>query len=88
MSAQLTGQRIQYLGPRETAPEHRHRQNAFRFVVEGAGVWAVVNGDPVRMGRSETLPAQGLRHLVHHAAIHLDVERRDLPADGWNVRLP
>lgn len=28
---------IQYLGPRETAPEHRHAQNAFRFVVEGEG---------------------------------------------------
>src|SRR5204863_9219944 len=26
---------IQYLGPRETAPEHRHAQNAFRFVVKG-----------------------------------------------------
>jgi gentisate 1,2-dioxygenase len=38
---------IQYLGGRETAPEHRHSQNAFRFVVEGEGVWTVVNGDPV-----------------------------------------
>ena len=38
---------IQYLGPRETAPEHRHSQNAFRFVVEGEGVWTVVNGDPL-----------------------------------------
>ena len=28
---------IQYLGPKETAPEHRHSQNAFRFVVEGEG---------------------------------------------------
>jgi gentisate 1,2-dioxygenase len=26
---------IQYLGPKEQAPEHRHTQNAFRFVVEG-----------------------------------------------------
>ena len=33
---------IQYLGPKETAPEHRHAQNAFRFVVEGEGVWTVV----------------------------------------------
>jgi len=44
---------IQYLGPRETAPEHRHAQNAFRFVVEGEGVWTVVNGDPVRMSRGD-----------------------------------
>src|SRR3546814_18599935 len=34
---------IQYLGPRETAPEHRHAQNAFRFFVAGEGVWPVVN---------------------------------------------
>ena len=46
---------IQYLGPRETAPEHRHSQNAFRFVVEGEGVWTVVNGDPVRMSRGDFL---------------------------------
>ncbi|MEH3079322.1 MAG: hypothetical protein PGN11_22170 [Quadrisphaera sp.] len=28
---------IQYLGGHEVAPEHRHSQNAFRFVVEGEG---------------------------------------------------
>ena len=31
---------IQYLMPGEDAPEHRHTQHAFRFVVEGAGVWS------------------------------------------------
>ncbi len=46
---------IQYLGPKETAPEHRHSQNAFRFVVEGEGVWTVVNGDPVAMRRGDFL---------------------------------
>ena len=30
---------IQYLLPGEDAPEHRHTQHAFRFVVEGSGVW-------------------------------------------------
>src|ERR1700754_3808795 len=30
---------IQYLGPRETAPEHRHSPNAFRLGVEGGGGW-------------------------------------------------
>nr|2PHD_A Chain A, Gentisate 1,2-dioxygenase [Pseudaminobacter salicylatoxidans]2PHD_B Chain B, Gentisate 1,2-dioxygenase [Pseudaminobacter salicylatoxidans]2PHD_C Chain C, Gentisate 1,2-dioxygenase [Pseudaminobacter salicylatoxidans]2PHD_D Chain D, Gentisate 1,2-dioxygenase [Pseudaminobacter salicylatoxidans]3NJZ_A Chain A, Gentisate 1,2-dioxygenase [Pseudaminobacter salicylatoxidans]3NKT_A Chain A, Gentisate 1,2-Dioxygenase [Pseudaminobacter salicylatoxidans]3NL1_A Chain A, Gentisate 1,2-Dioxygena len=50
---------IQYLGPRETAPEHRHSQNAFRFVVEGEGVWTVVNGDPVRMSRGDLLLTPG-----------------------------
>nr|WP_308118071.1 hypothetical protein [Streptomyces buecherae] len=29
---------IQYLGPREVAPPHRHSQSAFRFVLEGEGV--------------------------------------------------
>jgi Gentisate 1,2-dioxygenase len=35
---------IQYLGPREEAPAHRHSQTAFRFVVEGEGVWTNVEG--------------------------------------------
>ena len=50
---------IQYLGPHETAPEHRHSQNAFRFVVEGEGVWTVVNGDPVHMSRGDFLLTPG-----------------------------
>ena len=51
---------VQYLGPKETAPEHRHAQNAFRFVVEGEGVWTVVNGDPVRMSRGRPAADSGL----------------------------
>jgi gentisate 1,2-dioxygenase len=57
---------IQYLGPRETAPEHRHAQNAFRFVVEGEGVWTVVNGDPVRMSRGDFLLTPGWCFHGHH----------------------
>lgn len=57
---------IQYLGPRETAPEHRHSQNAFRFVVEGDGVWTVVNGDPVRMSRGDLLLTPGWHFHGHH----------------------
>ncbi|MDP5306635.1 cupin domain-containing protein [Paracoccus spongiarum] len=57
---------IQYLGPRETAPEHRHSQNAFRFVVEGEGVWTVVNGDPVRMSRGDFLLTPGWCFHGHH----------------------
>lgn len=57
---------IQYLGPRETAPEHRHSQNAFRFVVEGEGVWTVVDGDPVRMSRGDLLLTPGWRFHGHH----------------------
>lgn len=57
---------IQFLGPRETAPEHRHSQNAFRFVVEGEGVWTVVNGDPVRMSRGDFLLTPGWHFHGHH----------------------
>lgn len=57
---------IQYLGPKEMAPEHRHSQNAFRFVVEGEGVWTVVNGDPVRMSRGDFLLTPGWNFHGHH----------------------
>lgn len=57
---------IQYLGGHETAPEHRHSQNAFRFVVEGEGVWTVVNGDPVAMRRGDLLLTPGWNFHGHH----------------------
>ena len=50
---------IQYLLPGEDAPEHRHTQHAFRFVVEGSGVWTVVGGDAVAMNRGDFLPQAG-----------------------------
>lgn len=57
---------IQYLNPREDAPVHRHTQHAFRFVVEGEGVWTVVNGDPVAMRRGDFLPQAGWNWHGHH----------------------
>ena len=57
---------IQYLGPREDAPEHRHTQTAFRFVVEGEGVWTVVDGDPVAMRRGDLLLTPGWHFHGHH----------------------
>lgn len=59
---------IQYLMPGENAPEHRHTQHAFRFVVEGEGVWTVVNGDSVRMSRGDFLPQAGWNWHAHHNA--------------------
>ena len=59
---------IQYLMPGEDAPEHRHTQHAFRFVVEGEGVWTVVNGDAVRMSRGDFLPQAGWNWHSHHNA--------------------
>jgi gentisate 1,2-dioxygenase len=57
---------IQYLNPREDAPVHRHTQHAFRFVVEGEGVWTVVDGDPVAMRRGDFLLTPGWRFHGHH----------------------
>lgn len=59
---------IQYLMPGEDAPEHRHTQHAFRFVVEGEGVWTVVNRDPVPMRRGDFLPQPGWNWHAHHNA--------------------
>lgn len=57
---------IQYLNPREDAPVHRHTQHAFRFVVEGDGVWTVVDGDPVAMRRGDFLLTPGWQFHGHH----------------------
>lgn len=57
---------VQYLCPDEVAPYHRHTQNAFRFVVEGEGVWTVVNSDPVSMKRGDFLPQGGWNWHAHH----------------------
>lgn len=59
---------IQYLMPGENAPEHRHTQHAFRFIVEGEGVWTVVNGDSVRMSRGDFLPQGGWNWHAHYNA--------------------
>jgi gentisate 1,2-dioxygenase len=59
---------IQYLNPGEDAPVHRHTQNAFRFVVEGEGVWTAVDGDPVAMRRGDFLLTPGWAYHGHHNA--------------------
>src|SRR5690606_18366018 len=59
---------IQSLMPGEEAPEHRHTQHAFRFVVEGEGVWTVVGRDPVAMRRGDFLPQAGWNMHAHHNA--------------------
>ncbi|WP_020106627.1 cupin domain-containing protein [Nocardia sp. 348MFTsu5.1] len=59
---------IQYLMPGEDAPEHRHTQHAFRFVVEGSGVWTVVGGDAIPMNRGDFLPQAGWNWHAHHNA--------------------
>jgi gentisate 1,2-dioxygenase len=56
---------IQYLIPGETASEHRHTQNAFRFVVEGQGVWTDVDGDSVSMHCGDLLLTPGWHFHGH-----------------------
>jgi gentisate 1,2-dioxygenase len=57
---------IQYLGPHESAPAHRHTQTAFRFIVEGEGVWTNVEGDPVAMRRGDLLLTANWHFHEHH----------------------
>ena len=59
---------IQYLMPGEDALEHRHTQHAFRFVVEGEGVWTVVGRDLVPMRRGDFLPQAGGTGTHHNAS--------------------
>jgi gentisate 1,2-dioxygenase len=40
---------VQYLGPGESAPGHRHTPGAIRFVLEGEGVYTMVDGDACDM---------------------------------------
>jgi gentisate 1,2-dioxygenase len=57
---------VQCLGPGEVAPAHRHSQSAFRFVLEGHGVWTIVDGDPVSMCRGDLLLTAGWGWHEHH----------------------
>jgi len=40
---------LQYLGPGESAPAHRHTPSAIRFVMKGKGVYTTVDGDACEM---------------------------------------
>jgi gentisate 1,2-dioxygenase len=74
---------IQYLGPRETAPSHHHTQTAFRFVIDGEGVWTNVEGDPVAMRRGDLL-------LTPSWAFHEHQNTSDQPMawiDGLDIPL-
>jgi gentisate 1,2-dioxygenase len=68
---------VQYLGPRELAPSHRHSQGAFRFMLQGQGAWTTVNGDAVELGAGDVVltPAwtwHEHRSLSDEPAIWLD----------------
>lgn len=57
---------VQYLGPGEVAPAHRHTPSALRFVMEGSGVWTLVNGDPVSMSPGDLVLTPSWSWHEHH----------------------
>lgn len=57
---------VQYLGPGEVAPAHRHTPGALRFVIEGSGVWTLVNGDPVGMTPGDLVLTPSWSWHEHH----------------------
>ena len=57
---------VQYLRGREVAPAHRHTPAALRFVVEGEGVFTLVDGDPLHMGVGDLLLTPSWAFHEHH----------------------
>jgi len=57
---------VQYLRPGEVAPAHRHSPGALRFVVEGSGVWTVVDGDAISMGPGDLVLTPPWTWHEHH----------------------
>jgi gentisate 1,2-dioxygenase len=57
---------VQFLGGGELAPAHRHTPAALRFVLEGSGVWTLVNGDAVPMAAGDLILTPGWTWHEHH----------------------
>lgn len=57
---------VQFLGGGERAPAHRHSPAALRFVLEGSGVWTLVNGDPVLMEPGDLVLTPSFSWHEHH----------------------
>ncbi len=57
---------IQYLQPHESAPAHRHTPAALRFVLDGEGVYTLVNGDPIAMARGDLVLTPSWAFHEHH----------------------
>jgi gentisate 1,2-dioxygenase len=57
---------VQFLGGGELAPGHRHTPGALRFVLEGSGVWTLVNGDPIHMARGDLVLTPSWTWHEHH----------------------
>ncbi|MCL2586276.1 MAG: cupin domain-containing protein [Streptosporangiales bacterium] len=57
---------LQVLMPGEQAPAHRHTANAFRFIIEGSGVYTTVDGERVHMNPGDLLLTAGWQWHDHH----------------------
>jgi gentisate 1,2-dioxygenase len=57
---------VQFLGGGELAPAHRHTPGALRFVLEGSGVWTLVNGDAVHMAPGDLILTPSSTWHEHH----------------------
>ena len=57
---------VQFLGGGELAPAHRHTPAALRFVLEGSGVWTLVNGDPIHMAPGDLVLTPSWTWHEHH----------------------
>lgn len=77
---------IQYLGPRESAPAHRHSPGAIRFVMEGEGVWTTVNGDACDMSEGDLVLTPNWHWHDHNNGGDKPMvwfDGLDLPLVGW-----
>ncbi|GEL25196.1 gentisate 1,2-dioxygenase [Pseudonocardia sulfidoxydans NBRC 16205] len=57
---------VQYLRGHEVAPAHRHTPAALRFIVEGQGVWTLVDGDALHMGTGDLVLTPSWTFHEHH----------------------
>jgi len=57
---------VQFLKGGETAPAHRHSPAALRFVLEGSGVWSLVNGEPITMNPGDLVLTPSWNWHEHH----------------------
>jgi gentisate 1,2-dioxygenase len=57
---------VQFLRAGEVAPAHRHTPGALRFVLNGNGVYTLLDGDPVAMSRGDLVLTPSWVYHEHH----------------------
>lgn len=57
---------VQFLQGGEVAPAHRHSPSALRFILDGDGVYTVLDGDPVTMSRGDLVLTPAWAFHEHH----------------------